>query len=247
MVPLGLEIQKPRLPLYASRCRPSSRYDRSGKHLYEHAYRIAYDIDLEGLNRFFGFGSEEFFLSAAIVAVPDRGEEVSKSGAFSTFYLSQRGVGRDDSAPPIDSGVFAKRPITKAQFKAIMEIVDQPIPSDCDEPLQIYAVINRVEGMPLGVWHRGEMVKIGDFCKEAGYLCLKQRLGSESAVTFFILSDGYNYRALYQKAGIVGHRLYLASGYLGIGCSGIGAYYDDDVAAFLQSDAMVLYALAIGR
>ena len=253
----------------------------AGSCLYEHAYRIAYDIDLEGLNRFFGFGPEEFFLSAAIVAVPDRGEEVSLP--LSTLVQSDP-TGLFEPNPVIERAhrdtlrlkgcqkaarfphftfhkeaweetilrrrsirEFAKRPITKAQFKAIMEIVDQPIPSDCDEPLQIYAVINRVEGMPLGVWHRGEMVKIGDFCKEAGYLCLEQRLGSESAVTFFILSDGYNYRALYQKAGIVGHRLYLASGYLGIGCSGIGAYYDDDVAAFLQSDAMVLYALAIGR
>jgi hypothetical protein len=34
---------------------------------------------------------------------------------------------------------------------------------------------------------------------------------------------------------------------LEIGCSGIGAYYDDEVNAFVEKEGMVLYALAIGR
>ena len=32
-----------------------------------------------------------------------------------------------------------------------------------------------------------------------------------------------------------------------IGCSGIGAFYDRETAEFLQTDALILYALAIGR
>ena len=52
---------------------------------------------------------------------------------------------------------------------------------------------------------------------------------------------------MYQKAGIIGHRLYVASVYLDIGCSGIGAYYDDEVNTFVGNDEMVLYALAIGK
>lgn len=48
------------------------------------------------------------------------------------------------------------------------------------------------------------------------------------------------------KAGIIGHRLYVVSQYLGVGCSGIGAYYDDEVNTFVDNDEMVLYALAIG-
>ena len=82
----------------------------------------------------------------------------------------------------------------------------------------------------------------------AGYLCLEQyNLAEFGAVTFFLTSSASNYQALYQKAGIIGHRLYIASNYLGIGCSGIGAYYDDEVNAFLENDDMVLYALAIGK
>ena len=141
---------------------------------------------------------------------------------------------------------FSKKAVSAAQFETIMNHLTQPVPSDCDEPVQIYAVINRVEGMQSGIRHEGGFVKVGDFSERAGYLCLEQRLGSDSAVTIFLLSNGCNYRALYQKAGVIGHRAYLVSEYLGLGCSGIGAYYDDDVNRFLEAKGMVLYALAIG-
>lgn len=48
-------------------------------------------------------------------------------------------------------------------------------------------------------------------------------------MTFFLLSSGKNYQAVYQKAGILGQRLYVVTSYLDLGCSGIGAYYDDEV------------------
>jgi SagB-type dehydrogenase family enzyme len=138
--------------------------------------------------------------------------------------------------------------ITKAQYSYIMERITQPILSDCDEEVSVNAVVNRVLDMPLGVQKDGEYIKYGDFSRKAGYLCLEQySLAAKGAVTFFLTSKATNYQALYQKAGIIGHRLYVASNYLGIGCSGIGAYYDDEVNAFLGNDEMVLYALAIGR
>ena len=101
--------------------------------------------------------------------------------------------------------------------------------------------------MKQGLWLEGKLLRERDFSQKAGYLCLEQRLGSESAVTFFLTTDSANYQAAYQKAGHIGHRLYLVSAYLGLGCSGIGAYYDDETAAFLQTDEMILYALAVGR
>lgn len=138
--------------------------------------------------------------------------------------------------------------ITKGQFNYIMEAIHQPVPSDCDEDISVYVVINRVLDMPLGLYKEGAYVKYGDFGRKAGYLCLEQySLSMEGAVAFFLTSKAKNYQALYQKAGIIGHRLYVAALYLGIGCSGIGAYYDDEVNAFVENDEMVLYALAIGK
>ena len=143
---------------------------------------------------------------------------------------------------------FNKGPISKVQFDFIMDAIHQPIPSDCDEDVSIYIVLNRVINMPLGLYKNGEYIKHGDFSKHAGYLSLEQySLSTEGAVTFFITSKSKNYQALYQKAGIIGQRLYVAAQYLEIGCSGIGAYYDDEVNEFVGNDEMVLYALAVGK
>lgn len=143
---------------------------------------------------------------------------------------------------------FEEGAITKGQFNYIMDAIHQPILSDCDEDVSVYVVLNRVLDMPLGLYKDGTYIKYGDFAKKAGYLSLEQySLSQKGAAAFFLTSKAKNYQALYQKAGIIGHRLYVASLYLGIGCSGIGAYYDDEVNAFVGNDEMVLYALAIGN
>jgi len=143
---------------------------------------------------------------------------------------------------------FNEGAITKVQFNYIMDAIHQPILSDCDEEVSVYVVLNRVLDMPLGLYKEGTYIKYGDFAKKAGYLSLEQySLSMQGAMAFFLTSKAKNYQALYQKAGIIGHRLYVASGYLGIGCSGIGAYYDDEVNEFVGNDEMVLYALAIGK
>jgi len=143
---------------------------------------------------------------------------------------------------------FAQKPISKEEFLALMEFITQPIASDCDAVVEIYAIINRVEGMEQGVWKEGIYLQSGDFARKAGYLCLEQALGEESGVTFFLVgNEDKNYQAMVQKAGIIGHRMYVMSEYMGFGCSGIGAYYDEEVMAFLDTQGMILYALAIGR
>lgn len=142
---------------------------------------------------------------------------------------------------------FSKQAISKQECEIILGHLYENIVSDCDEEVSIHYVINRVKELPLGVYLKNESIQEGDCSKKAGYLCLEQDLGSSSAVTFFLTSKAKNYQALYQKAGIIGHRLYLIANYLGIGCSGIGAYYDDEVNEFVKNDEMVLYALAIGN
>jgi len=138
--------------------------------------------------------------------------------------------------------------ITKGQFNYILEMIHQPILSDCDEKVNIYVVVNRVLDMPLGLYKNGKYLEYGDFARMAGYLCLEQySLSQQGAVAFFLTSKAKNYQALYQKAGIIGQRLYVAAQYMQIGCSGIGAYYDDEVNEFIGNDEMVLYALAIGK
>jgi len=75
---------------------------------------------------------------------------------------------------------------------------------------------------------------------------LEQTLGSDSGVTFFLSSKDDNYLALMRKAGIIGQRIYLAATLQGIGCSGIGAFYDNETADFLHTDEMIIYGLTVG-
>lgn len=142
---------------------------------------------------------------------------------------------------------FTNKTITKNDFETIIEFLNKDIRSDCDENIEIYCVINRVKDMHLGLYKDKTYIKTGDFKNKAAYLCLEQDLGKSSAVTFFLSSKSKNYQSMYQKAGIIGHRLYLISNYLNIECTGIGAYYDDEVNEFLQNDSLILYALAIGK
>ena len=142
---------------------------------------------------------------------------------------------------------FKGYPIQKAQLAFVLEFMPQPIPSDCDEKIDIWYVINNVKEMLQGLYKDGELIKAGDFRAKTGYLCLEQALGSQSAVTFFLTGKAKgNYRPMMQKAGHLGHRCYIASEYQKIGCSGIGAFYDEEVQEFLGTKDMVLYALAIG-
>lgn len=248
---------------------------------YDKPYRFCYAINKMGLNRWFGFGSEEFFLSSSIVGIesplsvvtPTLHLETCDGTRFfeantlieKTYVATSAITPHPQSQIPafeMDKEAFLKtiwkrrsarefdstRSITQNDFDRIVTFLAQPIPSDCDCSVDVYTVIHRVEGMWRGVWKEGAYVKSGDFVAKSGYLCLEQAIGESGAVTFFLVGDeSENYQALVQKAGIIGHRLYLISNYLGIGCSGIGAYYDEEVGDFLETKGMILYALAIGR
>jgi SagB-type dehydrogenase family enzyme len=57
------------------------------------------------------------------------------------------------------------------------------------------------------------------------------------------------YRYVHFEAGAIGHRLYLAAEALGLGATGIGAFYDDKVHEYLHvapEQGQVVYHFAIG-
>jgi nitroreductase len=50
------------------------------------------------------------------------------------------------------------------------------------------------------------------------------------------------------SAGRLGHRIYLAASSFGLGCCGIGAFYDNEAAALLElrEASVMLYLVAVG-
>ncbi|MBE9001186.1 nitroreductase family protein [Nostoc sp. LEGE 12447] len=142
---------------------------------------------------------------------------------------------------------FRKESISQEDYLYIVQQIQQSIPTENYEEIEIYSVVHRVEGMTSGLYKGTYLVKTGNFSEKTGYLCINQAIAKDSAVTLFFVSDYLNYQTAMQIAGFLGQRLYLTSNYLGIQCSGIGAYYDNETQELLETNKDVLYGMVIGR
>ncbi|YAF97017.1 MAG: nitroreductase family protein [Nodularia sp. CChRGM 3473] len=142
---------------------------------------------------------------------------------------------------------FRKQLISQEDYLYILQQLEQPIPSENFEEIEIYSVVHRVEGMSHGLYKGTHLLKSGNFSEKTGYLCVNQAIARDCAVTFFFVSDYINYQTAMQFAGFLGQKIYLVSNYLNIDCSGIGAYYDDETQEFLETTKDVLYGIAIGK
>ncbi|MBD2499798.1 nitroreductase family protein [Anabaena azotica] len=141
---------------------------------------------------------------------------------------------------------FRKELISQEHYLYVLQLLQQPIPTKQYEEIELYSVVHRVEGMISGLYKGVNLIKTGNFCEQTGYLCVNQALARDCAVVFFFVSEYTSYQTAMQLAGFLGQRIYLVSNYIGIQCSGIGAFYDDETQQFLQTTKDVLYAMAIG-
>jgi SagB-type dehydrogenase family enzyme len=130
--------------------------------------------------------------------------------------------------------------------------------------IQLYLYVHRVDGLDPGVYRfwpaKGEMemVKSGDQRVAAAGLSLGQDLAGNACVAFSMIGDletatrdygDRGYRYVYFEAGAIGQRLYLAAEGLGLGATGIGAFYDEEVHRYLHvtpAQGQVVYHFAIG-
>ena len=150
---------------------------------------------------------------------------------------------------------FARKLLPFPELSTILDLATRGIPADflnSGTPLnQIYLIANRVEGLPSGayVYHQGlralELLKSGDFNRQAAHLTLGQDLGGDASATFFFLADleavlaeygNRGYRAAQMEAGITGGKMYLASYALKLGATGL-TFFDDDVTQFFSPHA----------
>jgi hypothetical protein len=90
-----------------------------------------------------------------------------------------------------------------------------------------------------------ELLKLGDFRGEAGYLCLEQPLGMDCSALVVYMTDlervleafgNRGYRDAHFEAGVHGGRAYLAAYALGRGATGL-TFYDDDTTKFFEPHA----------
>ncbi len=165
-------------------------------------------------------------------------------------------VRRRRSALDFEGGA---RTISRLQLDALLDAACRPLESDFGDGLvQLYLYVHRVDGLEPGVYRDRELIKRGDQRVMAAALSLSQDLAGNSCVTFSMIADldraarvhgNRGYRYVHFEAGAIGQRLYLAAESMGFQSTGIGAFYDDEVHAYLEiprAQGQVIYHFACG-
>jgi SagB-type dehydrogenase family enzyme len=164
---------------------------------------------------------------------------------------------------------FARAPVGYAQLSTMLQRATQGFSADFVEvpgPMlnDLYLIVNAVDDLPSGayVFRRDqgdlELLRRGDFRRDAGYLGLMQEIPADASVDVFFMADlravlgrfgNRGYRAAQLEAGIIGGKLYLAAYAQRLGASGL-TFFDDDVTQFFAphaGDKSVMFLVALGR
>jgi SagB-type dehydrogenase family enzyme len=186
----------------------------------------------------------------------------------------------DDSAvpaAPLDQVIryrgstrfFAREPISFARLSTVLARSTPGVSADFLTPtgttlIDLYLIVNAVADLPAGtyVFHRSrnalELLRAGNFRREAGYLGLGQELPADASVNIFCLADlppilerfgNRGYRAAQLEAAIIGGKCYLAAYGQQLGATGL-TFFDDEVAAFFSPHAAgksVMFLIALGK
>ncbi len=162
---------------------------------------------------------------------------------------------------------FARVPITFGQLSTLLRSAPPAAVADATAPSggfgDLYLIVNAVDGLPAGayVYHRAraalELLRAGDFRRDAGFLDLGQELAADASVNAYVLADlepvfarfgSRGYRVAATEAAITGGKLYLGAYALGLSATGL-TFFDDDVTRFFSPHAAgksVMFLVAIG-
>lgn len=139
------------------------------------------------------------------------------------------------------------------------------VPSFFDSTLvETFIAVTRVRDLEEGCYyyavaeHELRQIRFKNFQEQLHFLCLNQDLGRDAAVVIFhtanleraIARYGERaYRYLHMDAGHLGQRINLAATALGLGVSGIGGFFDDQVNDLLgiPPQEAVLYITTVGK
>jgi SagB-type dehydrogenase family enzyme len=139
-----------------------------------------------------------------------------------------------------------------------------PDSNPCATPVATGFLVGHVEGFDQGYYrYAGEsgmygLLESGFFVEKMAAICLDQQWLANAGALFLFMANlkalddscgarGYRYAMM--EAGILGQRLYLGSTALGLGCCGIGAFYDAEAGDLLSlnDDSYLLYLVALGN
>ena len=161
---------------------------------------------------------------------------------------------------------FIGEPMSLSSFHSILTLLsakETVTQASYGHSLCVGFLAGQIESFDSGLYlfdrERGAMglVRPGHFLDQMSHICLDQGWLAGAALHVLFMTNmevldltwgarGYRYAMM--MAGRMGERLYLATSSLGLGCCGIGAFYDRDVVELLNlsSGSRVLYVVAVG-
>ncbi len=203
-----------------------------------------------------------------------RRDEAGKEGRiFFLQPLSDEEIPRDTIEAVISrrgsTRQFSHESIAFTQLSTMLDRATRGIPADflnqAGAPLNnLYLIVHAVEDLPPGAYffqperRALELLKEGNFRREAGELGLGQEIPADCSVDIFFLADlnhalerfgNRGYRAAQLEAGIMGGKLYLSAYAQRLGASGL-TFFDDDVTDFFSPHAAgksVMFLIALGK
>lgn len=122
---------------------------------------------------------------------------------------------------------------------AIAVLMQKSVPMS----LEVITVILQAHSMQLGIYHKGQFSMAGNYANEITHLLLGQRFIAGANMVLLIYAQQFTAHA-HIDAGVYAQDIYLTCEHLEVGCSGIGAFYDNEGSRW--SDKPLLYAVAIG-
>ena len=202
-----------------------------------------------------------------------RDEDKIENRLFPLESLSDEEIPKDSIEEVItrrgSTREFAREPITFAELSIMIDRATRGIPMDFlthpEEFLNdLYLIVHAVEGLPSGAYlfrrreRALELLKEGDFRRDAGSLGLGQEIPADCSVNIYFLADlkralehlgNRGYRAAQLDAAMMGGKIYLSAYAQRLGASGL-TFFDDDVTEFFSPHAAgksVMFLIAVGK
>ncbi len=162
---------------------------------------------------------------------------------------------------------FIRRAITFSCFSNLLNILEPKyciLPEKISETLLPLLIVENVEGLQPGIYlfdfynNHLKLLKKGSFISDMASICLGQKWLAKASIHMLFITNlkkleeiwgtrGYRYSMI--LAGMMGERLYLGSTGMGLGCCGIGAFFDYRAQRLLnlQKDTFMIYLLAVSH
>lgn len=231
----------------------------------QHNTTIVSDFDTKTLNHDMGFEDKEFTCKVfALGEESDRQTEMMPHAlmhVMPTDYSEAMPMLKqqlEDESIITDTVLSVPECITISAVDTYLETrrsAREFAPSSLQKPLveqlmnmfdsSASLILLRAEGYESGIYREKHLCQKGFFAQKCVDLLVTQRFIHSAAVVIVLHVKHPDYQE-HINAGVLAQWVYLFAQQNQLGCTGVGAYYDDALRLFLDTDDEIVYVIAVG-